>query len=63
MIPESPLNKMVPLMEDHGVVGCMGTPVSSRTNIYDVNFEGHFPVSPGCAWKYLLRLKPLSLIP
>ena len=30
MIPEGPLNKMVPLMEDHG--GCMGTPVSSRTS-------------------------------
>ena len=27
MIPASPLNKMVPLMDDHGE--CMGTPVSS----------------------------------
>ena len=26
MIPEGPLNKMVPLTEDHG--GCMGTPVT-----------------------------------
>ena len=30
MIPEGPLNKMVPLTEDH-LGGCMGTPVSSRT--------------------------------
>ena len=29
---------------------------------YAVNFEGHFPVSPG-AWRYMLRLKPLSQIP
>ena len=33
MIPEGPLNKMVPLTEDHGGGGgCTGTPVSSRTN-------------------------------
>ena len=31
MIPERPLNKMVPLTEDHG--GVNGTPVSSRTTI------------------------------
>ena len=32
MSSESPLNKMVPLTEDHGE-GCMGTPVSSRTKL------------------------------
>ena len=32
MISEGPLNKMVPLTEDHGGGGCTGTPVSSRTN-------------------------------
>ena len=35
MIPEGPLNKMVPLTEDHGGGGggggCTGNPVSSRT--------------------------------
>ena len=35
MIPESPLNKMVPLVEDHG--GSKGTPVSSRTR---TNYSG-----------------------
>ena len=34
MIPEGPLNKIVPLTEDHGGGGgCMGTPVSSQTII------------------------------
>ena len=32
-------------------------------DIYAVNFEEHFPVSPGCAGIYLLMLKPLSQIP
>ena len=30
MIPESPLNKIMPLTEDHAG-GCTGTPVNSRT--------------------------------
>ena len=34
MIPESLLNKMVPLTEDRGGGGLMGTPVSSRTSLY-----------------------------
>ena len=33
MIPKSPLNKMVPLIEDHLGGGGMGTPVSSRTTV------------------------------
>ena len=42
MIPEGPLNKMVPLTEDHGgggVGGCTGTPVSSRTNCLGLGHE------------------------
>ena len=35
MIPEGPLNKMVPLTEDHGV--CTGTPVSSWTTTLGFN--------------------------
>ena len=34
LVSEGPLNKMVPLTEDHG--GCMGTPVSSRTNVLNM---------------------------
>ena len=36
VIPEDPLNKMVPLTEDHGGGH---TPVSSRTAPYDLNIQ------------------------
>ena len=36
---------------------------SRKFDVYAVNFEGHFPVSPVCGWRYLLRPKPLSQIP
>ena len=54
MIPESPLNKTVPLTEDHG--GCTGdTPVSSRTIM--VNRLSLFII--GC-WKMLILNIPLK---
>ena len=34
IIPGSPLKKMIPLMEDHGGGGCMGTPVGLWTIIH-----------------------------
>ena len=43
VIPEDPLNKMVPLTEDHGGggegEGGGHTPVSSRTAPYDLNIQ------------------------
>ena len=38
IIPGSPMKKMIPLMEDHGGGGCMGTPVDLLTNMFILRY-------------------------